>query len=187
MKKARASPPRAARAVPKSFMAFSVAFGRLAGVGCAIVSMLALVCACSGKPSPVGDPDPGHRSLATLVSVLSVIPRGAHVTQEDKVEPRWDSCDGRQSTYGWDPVYADAEFSTSALSPQQVIAHVRAAMTRLAWAYSATDSRDGQWLWLRQVGGQTATMTLQSDMDGDPRMWSLRAQAPPATHPVTGC
>lgn len=60
-------------------------------------------------------------------------------------------------------------------------------MARLRWAYNATDSRDGEWLWLRQVGGQTATMTLQSDMYGDPRMWSLRAQAPPATHPVTGC
>ena len=68
-----------------------------------------------------------------------------------------------------------------------MVAHVRAAMARLGWAYNATDSRDGQWLWLRQVGGQTATMTLQSDMYGDPRMWSLHAQAPPATHPVTGC
>jgi hypothetical protein len=168
-------------------MAFSRALGRLAGFCCTIVSVLALVCACSGTPSPVGDPDPGHRSLAALVSVLSVIPLGAHVTQEDKVEPRWDSCDGRQSTYGWDPVYADAEFGTGALSAQQVVAHVHARMTRLGWAYSATDSRDGQWLWLRQVGGQTATMTLQSEMDADPRIWSLRAQVPPATHPVTGC
>jgi hypothetical protein len=125
--------------------------------------------------------------LSALVSVLSVIPRGAHVTQEDKLEPRWDSCDGRQSTYGWDPVYADAQFSAGALSPQQVIAHVRAGMARLAWSYSATDSRDGQWLWLRRVGGQIATAMLQSGADGNPRTWSLRAQAPPATHPVTGC
>jgi hypothetical protein len=168
-------------------MSSSRAFGRLAGVCCAIVSVLALVCACSGTPSPVGDPDPGHRSLAAVVSVLSIIPPGANVTQEDQVEPRWDSCDGRQSTYGWDPVYADAEFSIGALSAQQVVAHVRAGMARLGWAYSATDSRDGQWLWLRQVGGQTATMTLQSDMYAGQRMWSLRAQMPPATHPVTGC
>jgi hypothetical protein len=164
-----------------------LASGGLPGVCCAIAGMLALVCGCSGTPSPAGDPDPGHRSLSALVPVLSVIPRGAHVTQEDKAEPRWDSCDGRQSTYGWDPAYADAEFSTGALSPQQMLAHVRAAMARLGWAYSATDSRDGQWLWLRQTGGQTATTTLQSGMDGDQRTWSLRAQAPPATDPVTGC
>jgi hypothetical protein len=171
----------------KSFMAFSMASGRLTGVSCAIAGLLALVCACSGTASPVGDPDPGRRSLSALASVLSVIPRGADVTQEDKVEPRWDSCDGRQSTYGWDPAYADAEFSTGALSAQQVISHVRAAMARLGWAYSATDSRDGQWLWWRQVGGQTATANLQSDTDGAPRTWSLRAQAPPAMDPVTGC
>lgn len=164
-----------------------MSFRRLAGTGCAIVSVLALACACSSTPSPAGDPDPGHRSLSALEPVLSLIPAGAHVIYENRVEPRWDSCDGRQSTYGWDPAVVNAGFSTGATSRQQVVAHVRAAMGRLAWAYDAKESGGDQWWWSRQVSGRTATATLQSDMYGDPRMWSLDAEAPPATDPVTGC
>src|SRR6266700_8395102 len=59
-------------------------------------------------------PDPGHQSPSGLEPVLSVIPAGARVIHEDRVEPRWDSCDGEQSTYGWDPAVVDADFSTGA-------------------------------------------------------------------------
>lgn len=164
-----------------------MSFRRLAGTGCAIVSVLALACACSSAPSPVGDPDPGHRSLSALEPVLSVIPAGARVIHEDRVEPRWDSCDGQRSTYGWDPAVVDADFGTGATSQQQVVAHVSAAMGRLAWAYDAKDSGGGQWVWSRQGSGRTATTTLLSpDVLGAP-MWSLDAEAPPAAHPVTGC
>ena len=50
-------------------------------------------------------------------------------------EPRWDSCDGEQSTYGRDPAVVDADFSTGAVPRQQVVVYVRAAMRRLGWAY----------------------------------------------------
>jgi hypothetical protein len=162
-----------------------MSFRRLAGTGCAIVGVLGLACACSGTPSPVGDPDPGHRSLSALEPVLSVIPAGARVIHEDRVEPRWDSCDGKQSTYGWDPAVVDADFSTGAAPQQQVVAHVRAAMGRLGWAYDAKESGGGQWMWLRQVSGRTATTTLF--MPGNAPTWSVDAEAPPATRPVTGC
>ena len=59
-------------------------------------------------------------------------------------------------------------------------------MARLGWAYNATDSRDGEWLWLRQVGGQTATMTLQSDMYGDLRMWVPARPGAPCHAPGHG-
>jgi hypothetical protein len=82
----------------------------------------------------------------------------------------------------------DADFSTGATSQQQVVAHVSAAMGRLAWAYDAKDSGGGQWVWSRQVSGRTATTTLTSPgVFQDPGMWSLDAEAPPATHPVKGC
>ena len=48
---------------------------RLATAGCAATGLLFVACACSGAPSPAGDPDPGHRALSALEQVLSVIPR----------------------------------------------------------------------------------------------------------------
>ena len=64
-----------------------MSFRCLAGTGCAIVSVPALACACSSAPSPADDPDPGHRSLSALEPVLPVIPAGARVIHEDRVEP----------------------------------------------------------------------------------------------------
>ncbi|HET9079863.1 MAG TPA: hypothetical protein VFO01_05035 [Trebonia sp.] len=160
---------------------------RLATAGCAAAGLLFLACACSGAPSPSGDPDPGHQSLTALEQVLSVIPAGAQVSYKNQDEPRWTSCDGRQSTYGWGPAVVDAQFSVGAASPQQVVARARATMARLAWTYDPGTSSNGQWSWFRQVGGRTAVATLQHGPPGAPRSWSLYAGAPPAVHPVTGC
>jgi hypothetical protein len=162
-----------------------MSFRRLADTVGALVSVLALACACSGAPRPAGDPDPGHQSLSGLEPVLSVIPAGARVIHEDRVEPRWDSCDGEQSTYGWDPAVVDADFSTGAAPWQQVVVYVRAAMRRLGWAYDPKGSGGGQLMWSRKISGRTATTTLL--MPGDPPTWTLDAEAPPATHPVTAC
>lgn len=177
------SPSRSARVAPGSITSPR----RLTGVGCVVVSMLALACACSGTPSPVGDPDPGHLSMSALEQVLSAIPADAQVIYENRVEPRWDSCDGRQSTYGWDPAVVNARFKVGTASEQQVVAGVRTVLGKLDWTYDRSGSRGGQWLWLRQVSGRTASATLQSGVPGDPHAWSLYAQAPPAVHPVTGC
>lgn len=152
-----------------------------------IAGALVLVCACSTTSSLLaGDPDPGHRSLAALESALSVVPPGAAVMYEHRVDSHWDSCDGRSSTYGWDPISVDAAFSTDETS-QQVIARARAEMGRMGWKYAAGMSPVGTWVWSRQVQGRIATATLQPGETTDSPGWSLEATTPPATHPVTGC
>ena len=163
-----------------------MSFSRLSATGCVTGTILMLVAACFGTPWPSGDPDPGHRFMSALEPVLSAIPAGVHVMTEHRVDSRWDSCDGRPSTFGWDPVSVDAEFTTDAAS-RQVAGHFRAAMRQLGWAYDAKNSTDAAWMWSRQVSGQTATTVLQIDKSWDPPLWSLDAHTPPAAPPVTGC
>lgn len=148
--------------------------------------MTIIICACSGPPLMAGDPDPGHRSMAALEPVLSVIPAGVHIMFEHRVASRWDSCDGVPSTHGWDPITVNAEFTATAPS-QQVAAHVRTAMGKLGWAYLAKNSDDRIWVWSRDVDGRTASATLQIDKSAAPPLWSLVAIVPPAAHPVAGC
>lgn len=159
---------------------------RLTGTVCTVAGILALICACSGTSSPDGDPDPGHRSLATLEPVLSVIPEGAHVMYERRVDSHWDSCNGASSTYGWDPVTVNAEFTVGTAFPQ-VVSRARAAMGKLGWTYDTKNSSNYSWVWSRQVSGRTAATTLEIDKSVNPPKWSLDAVAPPAVHPVTGC
>lgn len=150
----------------------------------AIAGVVAIVVVRHLPPQPAGNPDPGAQRLTSIEPVLSAVPAGAHVTQQDRIEPRWDSCDGVRSSYGWDPVVADVLFRTL-MTQEQVVASVRAAMTRLGWTYDAKGSGGTAWEWTRRLYGQTATTMLS--MSPDPQSWGIEADAPPALHPVAGC
>jgi len=159
-----------------------MAMRRWARSGGLLAVVLPLACACSTMSRlTAGDPDPGHQAMSALAPVLSAVPAGAVVSHEDRTDSHWDSCDGRSSTYGWDPITGQAMF-TSGAGESQVTAHVSAVMRRLGWR--GAPGAGGTWTWSRQVGGRTATATLESDAAGD---WSLDATAPPAADPVTGC
>lgn len=106
---------------------------------------------------------------------------------EDRVDSRWDSCDGRPSTYGWDPVTVDVLFTVGETTSVKVVAHVSAVMGKLGWTSDAGEPGDGTWVWSRQVNGKTATAALEFSQSASPPDWSLDAQAPPAAHPVTDC
>ena len=137
-------------------------------------------------PGPVGNPDPGHRLMAAIEPVLSVVPAGAVLSMKQANEPQWDSCDGRRSTYGWDPVTVIAVF-TGGGAPTQVVAHVDAGLRAMGWG-RYTHPGDGEWYWTRAlIGGSTATADLLGGPGADPPGWSLQVTAPAATHPVTAC
>lgn len=148
------------------------------------------VCALSGcSPSPQGNPDPGQRILHALAPVLAAIPATAAVAYRHLNAPRWDSCDGRASTYGWDDVSVDSTFTSR--DPDAVVFQaIDDRLTRQGWhlvsGTSSLPSGDGSWS--RVLGnGETARATLNGPGDGGGGWWSLYAAAPPAVHPVSGC
>jgi len=160
--------------------------GALAG---AVLAALMTLTGCgSSTPKPVGDPDPGHRLLKAIRPVLSDVPKGAHVTNKSSDEPRWDSCDGMKSTYGWNEVTADAQF-TGVGSQAQVLAHVRSRMRALGWTYDASLSDGDSWSWEKLLPGSKRAARTDLDVSHDSRAprWNLVVQAPPATHEVSGC
>lgn len=155
----------------------------------AAAAVAVTVAGCGGPPSPVGVPDPGHRRMAALTPVLSVIPAGAQVESRQKTEPVWDSCDGVTKTYGWDPVTVWVQFRGGG-TPAEIVSHIESAMRRLGWTLYAAHSGHGSWLWHHPVpGGGHGHLFAQllGGPDAEPHDWSLQATAPPATHPVKGC
>ncbi|MET8137267.1 hypothetical protein ABZV24_36050 [Streptomyces sp. NPDC005251] len=154
--------------------------------GAMVATVMALT-GCSGTPSPVGDPDPGHRRLKAILPVLSAVPPRAHVTLKQSVKPQWDSCDGMRSTYGWDPATVDVDF-TGGGSALQVVAYVQTAMQGLGWTFDQVSIAQGVWAWHKKLtdGGQ-ASAHLLGGPDAEPPDWTLQATAPPASHPSRGC
>ena len=149
---------------------------------------LVVLSACSSDPSPQGDPDPGNRILDGLRPVLAAMPHDASVRYRHVNPPRWDSCDGQASTFGWDDVSVDAAFTTRAPAAT-VLDEFDTDLNRLGWhlVLDPAPLRFGDRTWTRRLpGGATARAVLNVPSDGGP-YWELYAGAPPALHPVTGC
>ncbi|WP_037607779.1 hypothetical protein [Streptacidiphilus rugosus] len=170
-------------------------FGHRRGGGTGIAAVAAVVamgvaglsgCAARSGPEPVGDPDPGHRLLAAVQPVLSVVPPGAQVAMKQSVEPYWDSCDGVESTYGWDPVTVLVTFGGGG-SADQVADHVRTAMQNLGWeADEGPVGPGGSWHKSLPGGGMASAQLTHGPGDSPPD-WMLQATAPPAAQPSQGC
>jgi hypothetical protein len=110
--------------------------------------------------SPHGDPDPGGRILAGLKTIESVVPADAEVMLRRASEPNWDSCDGREGTFGWNRVTASSQCrgevcclapltrSWSAKSPQDVQPmpfSVASVQRRIPWSGAVfVDNHDRQ-------------------------------------------
>jgi hypothetical protein len=156
------------------------------GVGVVIAVVVAALASCSSTPQPTGDPDPGGQLMAVIRPVLSVVPNGTHVIRSEEVKPRWDSCDGVKSTYGWNDVTVDAEF-TAKEPPEQTVAAIDQALRRLGWTASP-GSGDGAWSWHRTAtGGAEAVTRLLGGPDAQPSDWSIQATVAAATHPIKAC
>lgn len=102
--------------------------------------------------------------------------------------PKWDSCDGIESTYGWDEPTVNLDF-TGGGTDAQVIAHLKAALRTLGWTFdTANSSPTGPWYWHKTVATNVqGTVQLLGGSASNPPDWDLQATTPPATHPATGC
>jgi hypothetical protein len=141
--------------------------------------------------SPRGNPDPGGRILAGLQTVESAIPADAEVMLRQASEPRWDSCDGRAGTFGWDNVTVNVQFRETE-KPDALVAHIDEVLTGAGWRrVEASGTPLGPTArWSRSLSGPTvATAALGPGTRGDGSgiYWELGATAPPQGQHVSGC
>jgi hypothetical protein len=153
-----------------------------------LVLVAPVAVALFARHSDYGDPDPGSRLLAALRPVAAAVPTGVADVQRQFVEPRWDSCDGIASTYGWDDVTVDVSFNANGMTDAAVLAHIKVSLSSDGWTYENT-SRAGAWYWYRTLSsGHRAVIQLLGGSAVDPpNPWDLQATTPAATHPVKGC
>jgi hypothetical protein len=141
--------------------------------------------------SPHGNPDPGGRILAGLQTVASAIPADAEVMLRQANEPRWDSCDGRAGTFGWNNVTVNVQFRASE-QPDALVAQIDKVLTEAGW------HRTNAWetplgpnaRWSRTLSGPTVATALLSPGTrggGNGSYWDLDAVAPPQGHQASGC
>jgi hypothetical protein len=147
-----------------------------------------------GMPVPaeiVGDP--GGVILAELHAVESAVPAGAQVKRSIVDEPKFDSCDGKAGSFGYDPVAVQVDFSWDK-AQSVVLASVRGALEAAGWSWTGptpttfrgqnygTGDAIGTWSSMLQ-GGRPATAALVPASTG----WSLIAEAPATLPPPSGC
>ena len=132
--------------------------------------------------------DPGGRIIAQLRPAVAALPPDARVLYRNDVEPRWDSCDGRPSTYGWDDVVVQVHFA-SATGPDAILADADAVLTSQRWSSIPLARMPDvvQQMWSKVItNGTTAKISLAEDQYGT-NEWSLFASAPPQGQRVSGC
>ena len=163
---------------------------RLAALAVGVV-VGAVSAACAPARSDHGDPDPGGRILVALKTVERAVPADARQVLRQANEPRWDSCDGRAGTFGWDDVTVYTQFRTGQ-RPRRLIATVGEAMRAAGWTrVTRLTTPLGPGLrWSRPTRGSTvATAMLAPETRGDGTgiSWDLDAVAPPQGPRVSGC
>lgn len=162
---------------------------RWLGLGLAVALVAGGGTAWAASHSDHGDPDRGGRILAALTTVERALPADAEVTLRQEVEPRWDSCDARAGTFGWDDVTVAVQFR-SRTAARTLISDADTALRAAGWQLAGTlSSRLGLGArWTRTVSGTTvANATLAPGSRGEGTYWELDAVAPPQGHRVSGC
>lgn len=154
----------------------------------ALIVLVAVSGCGSSAPSPIGNPDPGHRLMRRVVApVLTAVPVTARATRRQRIEPIWDSCDGVPSTFGWDAVMAVAEFREDE-SPGTIVHEVQDALRHLGWTFRSRASGLGVWRWYRPLPvGKEARVELDGGPHTQEHFWELTASAPPLARAVHGC
>jgi hypothetical protein len=133
--------------------------------------------------------DPGGVRRAAVRETLAAVPPGASVEPYADGPPRWDSCDGRAGTWGWDDIIVQRTFTTG-LSTDAVLANASATMAALHWSpLPLTKTPLGPVMrWTKTIGGHAmAHATLAVDQTAYGRAWDLSAFAPPVGQHSSGC
>ena len=128
---------------------------------------------------PTGDP--GGQVLDQLRPATVALPQDAKIAYRNDVEPRWDSCDGRPGTYGWDDVVVQVHFTTAA-PDFEVRANADTALRRIGW------QPDGNYpvgsFWTKVLANGT---TAKASLDHGQDAWDLFVLAPPVGQRASGC
>jgi hypothetical protein len=132
--------------------------------------------------------DPGGRVLHQLQPAAQAIPSDAHVIYRYDLEPKWDSCDGRQGTFGWDNVIVQIHFE-SRTPTIALVGNADKTLRRLGW--SQQYYTNGQAGWRKQLAnGSVANAQLSNVVPGQgglAQTWDLFVGAPPIGTRVSGC
>ncbi len=123
--------------------------------------------------------DPGGKIMAALSTADAAVPPDAVVAYRNDDGPRWDSCDGRDGTFGWNDVVYQVGF-TSDRADADLVARADAALVKRGWtAHGIPTPVNGRLVdhWTRSVPGGSATATARLDRTGD-GSWILLAIAP---------
>ena len=124
--------------------------------------------------------------MSELRPALQAIPSSLHMVSQQFVQPGWDSCDGVDSTFGWDDVTVIADFDR-VTSPAQTIAAIKTSLHAMGW--TLTSDEQGAWYWQRRLraGGEASIQLLGDPGDDPPSPWDMEVTVPAAVHPVVGC
>jgi hypothetical protein len=159
-------------------------------VGVISVSVLALWFLGNAIAGPIADP--GGRILQALGATKQVLPNDAHVLYQNDLEPKWDSCDGRSGTFGWDSVVVQIHFE-SASSTDAVVHGASQAFHTLGWQqdYVNNQSTFVQVGWTRRLDNGSIAKAQLSSAVADPSVarpgWELFVTAPPVGPQASGC
>jgi hypothetical protein len=136
--------------------------------------------------------DPGGRILITLRATERALPQDAHVLYRNELEPKWDSCDGRPGTFGWDNIVVQIHLESQS-SSDGVVQGADQAFRRLGWNPDYVNNQPTfiQLGWTRRLdNGSVAKAQLSDgvpDQSGTTSRWDLFVTAPPAGPQVSGC
>lgn len=114
-------------------------------------------------------PDPGRRVLHQLQPAAQALPSDAHVIYRYDLEPKWDSCDGRPGTFGWDNVILQIHFQ-SRTPTMALVEHADQTLRRLGWSHVYDTSG--------QVAGLSSWTAVRSRMLNFRTRYQIRAELP---------
>ena len=154
---------------------------RLLLLGCLVAVVVAAGTWLWFAVQPTGDP--GGRVLGQLRPATAALPADARIDYRNDVEPRWDSCDGRPGTEGWDDVDVQVHFTT-ATAETEVLTHADAALRQLGWLPDTSQPAGSSWT-KALANGTTAKASLEHEVGPD--AWTLFVLAPPVGRRVSGC
>jgi hypothetical protein len=138
-----------------------------------------------------GDPDPGGRILSALKSIESALPDGATEVTRQYAQPHWDSCDGREGTFGWSSIAVIVNFRTDSPADSLLLS-ASGPMDAAGWSKSRTLSSPigpGQ-DWTRTLPDGTlavASLTPGTMDNGATIIWQISAYAAAHGQHASGC
>ena len=162
----------------------------LGAIAFAVIGALGIWFARAAVNGP--EADPGGRILHQLQTVSAALPSDAQVIYRNEGEPKWDSCDGRPGTFGWDSVVIQIHFP-SRTTTTTVVQRADQKLHGLGW--SSEDHRDvsgaTQIGWTRQLdNGSLARAQLTNvipHQGSTSQEWDFYATAPPVGRQASRC